>query len=208
VTRIGARLAILLVSSYVLLGLAPPASASSITLTAGSATVNVNDLFSIPISISGVTDLESFQFDLSFNPTIIKGLAVNEGADFATAATASGGFTLFGPGVIDNTSGHITLVTDSMNGLFLGGGLTPGGVLATIDFKALSPGVSPLTFANAFLTENGADLASVNGDFTLQAGQVTVRGSVTPVPEPGTLTLLGLGITALGARYRSRRTGT
>ena len=183
-----------------------PTPGSAITMTAGSATVNVNDLFSIPISISGVANLTSFQFDLSFAPTIVRALAVNEGADFGNAATASGGFTLFGPGVIDNTAGLISLVTDAMAGL-LGPGLAPGGVLATIDFQALMPGVSPLTLSNAFLTENDQVLSSANGEFIIQNGQVTVLGQVPPrqVPEPSPVALLTVGLAALGVRRWARR---
>jgi general secretion pathway protein D len=178
-----------------------PRGGHAITVSAGSATVNVNDLFSIPISISGVDDLTAFQLDLAFDPTIVMALAVNEGADFVNAATAGGGATLFTPGVIDNSAGLVSLVADAMVGV-VGPGLTPSGVLVTIDFQALMPGVPPLTLSNAFLTENDQVLSSVNQDLVVQNGQVTVSGQV---PEPSTLSLLSVGLAALGARRWARR---
>lgn len=197
------RCLISILALTLLVPLAAPIPGHAITLSAGSATVNVNDVFSIPIAVADVTNLTTFQFDLAFDPTIVRALAVNEGADFVNAATASLGSTLFTPGVIDNTAGLISLVADAMVGL-LGPGLSPSGVVATIDFQALAPGVSPLTLSNAFLTENDQVLSSANGDFVVQNGQVTVRGQV-PVPEPSTVALLAVGVAALAVRRWARR---
>src|SRR6516162_3662968 len=52
-------------------------------LTAGSDTVNVGDVFTIPISIANVVALTSFQFDLAFDPTIITALSFTDiGTEF------------------------------------------------------------------------------------------------------------------------------
>jgi Protein of unknown function (DUF1566) len=75
-------------------------------------------------------------------------------------------------------------------------------VVVDIEFQALAVGISPLTLANAFLTDNNVFLSSANGDFTLQNGQVTVTG----VPEPGTLPLLSLALAFAFCIYRGRRT--
>jgi hypothetical protein len=173
-------------------------------LTAGSDTVDVGDVFTIPVSVANVAGLTSFQFDLAFDPTIVTALSFTDtGTDFEAAATSGGGFLTGIIGFIDDTTGLLSGVADSISGLITGNGLTPGGVLVDIDFEALMPGVSPLTLSNAFLTDNGVPLSSANGDFLLQNGQVTVLGS-TAVPEPGTLALLAAALGGLGILRRRR----
>jgi hypothetical protein len=129
-------------------------------LTAGSDTVHVGDVFDIPISITNVVGLTSFQFDLAFNPMIITALGFTDtGTDFETAATAGGGFLTGITGFIDNTTGLLSGIADSTSGLITGNGLTPGGTLVDIQFQALAAGISPLALSNAFLTDNGAPLS-------------------------------------------------
>src|SRR5262245_10879586 len=83
-------------------------------VTAGSDTVDVGDTFTIPLSISDAFDLASWQFDLSFDRSILRANAVNEGP-FLSESGAE--LTLFVSGVIDNLSGKITLVSDAFLGL-------------------------------------------------------------------------------------------
>ena len=175
-------------------------------LTASSDTVNVGDTFTIPISIANVVGLTSFQFDLAFDHTIIAVLSFTDiGTDFDMAATAGGGSLTGITGFIDNTTGLLSGVADSMSGLVTGNGLAPSGVLVDIDFQALAPGISPLTLSNAFLTDNGVPLSSANGDFLLQNGQVTVIG-VAPIPEPGTLLMLSLALAFAFCVHQGRKT--
>ena len=164
-----------------------PISAYAVpTLAAGSATVNVGDTFDILISITGAVELTSWQFDLAFNPSIIRANSVTEGPFLSESGTKT---TLFSSGVIDNVTGHITLVTDSF--VDLPPGPSGSGVIADISFTALALGISPLTLANVFLND-------LDSGFSITNGQVTVLGTAR-VPEPATLTLLALGLAA--ARY-------
>ena len=176
---------------------------ASPVLSAGSATVNVGDTVTIPISISGAAGLTSFQFDLAFSPSIVTVLSFTDtGTDFETAALAQGGSLTGIAGFTDDTGGLLSGVADSMSGI-LSAGLTGTGVLVDIDFEALSPGISPLTLSNAFLTDGGVPLSSANRDFLLQNGQITVTGTA-PAPEPSTVTVLVL-MAALGAIRLLRR---
>ena len=162
-----------------------PISASAVpmpTVTAGSATVNVGDTFHILISISSPVEVDSWQFDLAFTASLLKANSVTEGSFLSESGSK---LTLFSPGVIDNGTGHITLVTDSFVDLLPGP--SGSGVLADISFTALAPGVSPLTLSNVFLNDLDSGFLTTNG-------QVTIRGAA--VPEPMTVALLAMGLGA------------
>jgi hypothetical protein len=168
--------------TVVVLGGAQSAHADSI-ISAPFATVNVGDTFTIPISIANATDLTSWQFDLAFDPTLVNADWVTEGP-FMSAF----GVTLFGPGAIDNVAGLISLVTDSY--VDLPPEPSGSGVLGNIEFTALAPGVSPLTFSNVFLNDSDQGFSATNG-------QITVEGASVATPEPRTFILLASGLALL-----------
>jgi hypothetical protein len=153
-------------------------------------TVNVGDTFLVPISITNATDLTSWQFDLAFNPTIVKVSQVIEGP-----LMSSFGQTLFGPGAIDNDTGLISLVTDSF--VDLPPDPSGSGVLAFLEFTAVAPGVSALTFSNPFVND-------LDGVFGVTDGQITV-GETSQVPEPSSLTSLFSGSLVLGLLLRRKK---
>jgi len=161
-------------------------------LSVGSAISDIGGTFTVQVSIQDAVNLTSFQFDLSYDPSILSVVGFTDvGTDFDLAATAGGG-TLTGltgfslPGLLSG-------VADSMSGAL--SGLSGNGVLVDVTFQSLAAGVSPLVLSNAFLTDDNAVLSADNGDFGLQAGQVQV-------PVPGTLALLALGLGALGWKRR------
>ena len=166
------------------------ASANGVVISVISApfvTVSVGDTFTIPISITGAVDLTSWQFDLAFNPAIVKANSITEGPFLSSSGAAT---TLFVPGAIDNGGGHILGTSD-----FFADISSPpsgSGVLAKIEFTALVSGALPLTLSNVFLNLS-------NQGFEIGNGGITV------VPEPTTLTLLIGGLALLGARRLARR---
>jgi hypothetical protein len=135
--------------------------------------------FSVPIEITGAADLMTWQFDLAFNPSDLQAISVSEGPFI------SGGgqfLTLFVPGVIDNSSGLISLIAGGY--LDLPPGPSGNGTLATVEFSVLGTGNSPVRVNNASVFQ---------GDIP------------SPVPEPHTLPLLLSVLALLGVRQRARR---
>ena len=58
--------------------LAPTFVEADPVISAPFVTVGVGDTFTIPVSITGATDLTSWQFDLAFNPAIVTANSVTE----------------------------------------------------------------------------------------------------------------------------------
>jgi hypothetical protein len=163
----------------------------ALEISAPFTTVGVGDTFTVAISIADATELQSWQFDLAFNAVLLQANSVTEGAFLSSNGTQQ---TLFSPGFIDNTTGVISLVTDS----YVDFSTPPSGSgdLVDISFTALAGGISPLTLSNVFL--NWSDLG-----FDIVNGQVRVNGTA-PVPEPATLTLLFSGLALFGVRSKFR----
>jgi general secretion pathway protein D len=170
-----------------------PSPAGATTISAPFLTLNVGDTFTVPISVADAVNLTSWQFDLAFDAAIVQANSVTEGPLLSSSGTA---MTVFTPGFIDNGSGSILGVADSYSDF----GIPPSGdgVLANIEFTALAPGISPLTFSNVFL--------NLFAPVDTSNGQITVTSTTpTPVPEPSTLLLLAAAVGTMLARRRYRR---
>jgi hypothetical protein len=153
---------------------------SVISIQPSLSTPSVGSFFDVSVNIASVNDLYAFQFDVSFNPTILSGTSVTEGA-FLPA----GGATFFIPGSIDNIGGSISFTADSL--LTAVSGVSGSGTLADLQFQALTAGTSPVNLSNIILLDS--NLSDI--PFT------TANGSVSPVPEPSTMLLLGSGLIGL-----------
>ncbi|HTP32285.1 MAG TPA: cohesin domain-containing protein [Candidatus Acidoferrales bacterium] len=151
-------------------------------ISPGSVTVS-NGVFSLPVSITGASDVYAFQFDLAFDPYILTLLSISEGSFLPT-----GGPTTFVPGTIDNTVGTAANTADTLTGPVPGA--TGDGVLADFEFEATGAGTSPITLSNGILLDS-----SLSGiPFMTSPGSVTVPA----VPEPPGLTWIGaLGLAGL-----------
>jgi hypothetical protein len=152
--------------------LAPPLPAQTeAIISTGSTSIGLGNIFDIPVNVSPVTDLHDFQFDLSFDPTVLLLENVTEGSFLPSA-----GSTHFFGGFIDNTLGTVTLVLDSLSGMTTGP--SGGGTLANLSFQTVGPGSSALNLSGVYLH----DSSLTDIPFTVSDGSVTV--TATAVPEP------------------------
>ncbi len=148
-------------------------TATTLSVSPSSVTANLGDLFSVDIQVDQVSDLYSWQLDLTFNSAVIQAITVSEG-DFL----ASGGATFFIPGAIDNTGGSITFNADSLETAI--SGVNGGGVLLSVQFQAIAQGNSPVDLANIYLYDSNLNPIAADS----QGGVITVNGG-SAVPEPG-----------------------
>lgn len=170
-----------------------PQQGHALSLTVDSDAVSVGTTFDLNIEIADAVDLISWQFDLTYDPIILQVNSVTEGP----ILLSTGGPTAFSSGLIDNTSGVISLITNSYNGLTPPSG---SGVLATVSFTALARGLAPVTASNVFLDFS-------DSGFTIGNGSVTVTGDGAPVPEGSTISLMALGLLLLVGLRRWRNAG-
>jgi hypothetical protein len=166
------------------LALLLPLAVRATTLSAPFLTVGVGDTFTVHISISDASDLAFFQFDLGFDPSIVR----SDPAGASAGADLSSDWFFTSPGAVDNGAGAVLGVSASTGFSSLNG----DGVIADLQFTALAPGTSPLDLSSVFL--NLSDTG-----FQVSDGQITVTGPAQ-VPEPMTLTLLAAGLLILRLR--------
>ena len=165
-----------------LLGLLPAAATAAPIIAVGPYVQGPT--FTVPIEISGVSDLVTWQFDLGFDPADVQATAVTEGP-----FTSNSGLylTLFIPGFIDNFSGLISIVAGAY--LEVPPGPSGSGVLAYVDFTTIGRGGSTITVRDASVLE----------------GSSPGTNPSPVVPEPGTWTLFGAGLLLLAVLERRRR---
>ena len=127
---------------------------ATIGLTPETVMTSVGQTVSLNVTVSDIADLFAFQFDVLFDPSVLSAIAVAEGPFLA-----SGGFTFFDPGIIDNTFGSVSFVFNTLLGR--APGVSGRGILATLSFRAIGLGVSPVDLSNVLLLDS--TLADIPG---------------------------------------------
>jgi hypothetical protein len=176
------------------------ASAAPIVSLSSPATVTDGQVFSVHVDVSDVVDLYAFQLTVTFDPLLLTALEVLEGSLLSNT-----GPTIFFPGFIDNVTGVITFAANTLTGPV---GADGDGTLFSVQFMANGTGAAIVgTFADDANGDGLLDssLASIP-DATLTA-QRTITIRTPDVAEPGTLSLLALGVTVAASRRRVRRSG-
>jgi|GEM_PF-5260027 len=168
------------------LGLSIPGFASAdviLTATASPNPIAVGEASTITVTLSddsGANSVAGFQFDLQFTPTILQVESITEEGYFA-----NNGLTGLTIATINNTAGTITLIADTA--------ATPenpgtGDPLVAIAFSAIDSGSSPITIANAIISDSQLhQIASTEVNTTVIAQ--------ASVPEPKSFLLVGISLT-------------
>jgi hypothetical protein len=162
-----------------------PTYLSDGTYLAGVTVTLGTNQFLLPVEISGAADLQDWQFDLTFDNTVVRVVDPSDGTsgiygarftplDADSLSFILGGLPLNDQGLVDNVAGSYPNVFD---------GVTGDGVLAFILFE--------------YLTEQGG------GDPNFGIGSPPVQ----PVPEPGTMLLLTAAVLPLFWRQRRHSLG-
>ena len=153
--------------------------------------VTVGSNVDLAVMISGISDLYSYQFTVSFDAALLKANGVSEGAFLGT-----GGSTFSDGGSIDNSTGTISYVFNTLVGAVPG--VSGGGNLAFINFGTLGIGSAALSFSDLLFLDSGMNDIAVTVD---AAALQIIDGSVS-VPEPASFLLFGAGLAAAGAVRR------
>ncbi|MDE0484047.1 MAG: DUF4955 domain-containing protein [Candidatus Poribacteria bacterium] len=111
------------------------------------------DTFTFDIYAENVTDLSEWQFDIAFDPLLLKAIEVRKGYFLESA----GGVTSFQEGTIDNQSGKIIGFSESEPN---GNSVSGTGLLLSVAFTAKTGGETQLTLNNFQFNASGGQAIS------------------------------------------------
>ena len=150
----------------------PIPGAMTVKVSPYSSSHELGSEFTVEVRIDNANDIGAYQFKLSFDPSILQAVSVEDGGFLGSTGRSVSTM----PPSIDNGAGSITF------GAYSTDGGTPGpsgsGTLSVVHFHAVAPGTSPLNLSDDLITSTGGDLQSHD----------TVNGSVE-VPSLPTATL-------------------
>ena len=171
-----------------------PARAIVIGFDPAAQTVAPGSMVDVALTISDLGDfappsLGIFDMDVAFDPAILDPAIVVFGTELDLFGLGSiQDVVSVGPGVLNLFELSVDLPAD-LDALQAG-----AFTLATLTFDALAVGASPLNVAIIDLGDSFGDPL----DATVTGGSITVAQASTPIPEPSTILLFGVGLAGLG----------
>jgi len=200
-------------ASAALLLAASPASATTITLNPLSSSASVGDAVTVELSISGVgaPGVISIHADLWYDTSVLSLSSATAGGFFDANYGAGAGsiwtdgfdLELLTGDAVDITSTNLTTQPDIFGIDIFESNLVPSmtdGLLVTLIFDAVGAGSAGLSLN---------DVSVFDDDFNeFTSGSVLSDVTVSAVPEPGMLLLLGLGGIVFGWTQRRLARGS
>lgn len=162
--------------------------------------VEVGVITSVQVVVQNVTHLSGVEVHMVFDPTLLE--VVDADSGMAGVQVGLGPFLPVGfiaTNQVDLGTGHIDFAYSQAPG---GSGVSGGGTIATIAFRAKAAGVSPVTFSNVILADQSANPIAVtaqNGQVTvITGGTPTTTPTATPTPPPGAFLTFSPQATTIG----------
>ena len=176
----------------------PVAWAVFLDFVPANQTVQLSDPVMVDVVVSGLNaggddSVGDFDLDVTYDASILTASGVIFGTELGDGfLTSLQSFSLATLGVVDLAE---------ISFLFDLSGQSASFTLATLSFNTVGVGTSSLTFSQSIVGDAfGIDLSPTSG-----TGSVTVEDNgPNPIPEPGTMLLLGTGLAGLAA-WRLRR---
>jgi hypothetical protein len=157
-------------------------SGTQVGLDPSTVQLNIGATQVVSVTITGVTDLYGFEFDLGFDPAVIAVQEVEVGdflsPDFVVART------------FNNSTGLVKVAITQLSPSLP---KTGDGLLATILFRAIAPGDAQVKFLNIQLSNSDAISLGV---VSLQPNVVVLQASPTASATPTVTTMPSLTPTA------------
>jgi hypothetical protein len=176
---------------------AEAAPITTVALSPASSTLAVGDSVALAVEVRGAVDLFDYQFDIVFNPLVLRADGVEDGGFL----TSEGGVSVFGGPLvltIDNTGGVVTVLDSLLGPVPPTTGATGSGFLGLIQFTALGAGSGGVALANVIFQDSSGALIDTLGS----NADVQVSAASGAVPEPEPLILVATGAAGLWRRRR------
>ena len=169
-----------------------------LSISPAASMVNVHEDVFLTIDIADVVDLYSYNFDLTFDPTILSFVEIVEGG--FPQGGLSPGDTYFIPGDGVTTSGVVSFTGNTL--IALPSGVSGTGTLAIAKFLAITPGITSIVLSDQLFLDSTLDLDNPISFSQINEATVQVNGVASVPDAPSSLTLL-VSVLALAACRRS-----
>jgi len=182
----------------------PALQGATVTISPPDGTVVCGSNFNVDVRINGVTGLYGIDFRISYDPAIVEVVDANPAApgvqiQAGTFPDVSGGRGLIQINSVDVGTGSISYAATLINPTPPEAGTS--GIAASITFRGLAAGTSPIEFTSVLLSDQPArpiQAVPVDGSLVVtcdggpQPSSTPVPGQPTATPRPGQATVTPL----------------